>query len=100
MMDWTESLTKLIAQAGAMGAVVSLMVESFRPLLPLKAVKLLVLIGSIAFVYFFNAYPLGAVGLQSPNHFLGVLFNGLLVAGAAKGVNDGLNMIDRMGDKK
>lgn len=82
-----------------MGAVVSLLVEQFRQLLSVGRIRLLVLVISFAFVYVYRLDALASVGLITPHRALALVFNALLVAGAAKVANDGVNLVDRMGDK-
>jgi hypothetical protein len=94
------ALAKVLAQTGAVGAVVSLLVEQLRPFLPLRAVRVLVLVASGAFVYAYRLDALAGVGLHTPHALLAFVFNVLLVAGAAKVTNDGINAIDRAGDRR
>jgi len=96
----TTALAKVFAQIGAMGAIVSLLVEQVRPFLSLRAVRLIVPLVSFAFVYIYKLDALATVGLQTPYTFASLIFNALLVAGAAKFTNDGLNVIDRTGDRR
>ena len=96
----SSALARVLAQIGAMGAIVSLLVEQVRPFFPIRWVRPLVLVASVAFVYTYRLDALASVGLKTPHDLLALIFNSLLVAGAAKFTNDGLNVIDRMGDRR
>lgn len=104
LLGWTEriaALVGLIAYSAYLGAIVRQMVEVLRPWFQdgrMKWMGLVVLGFSYSIVGATKVTLLRGAGIDLGGFSL--VADSLLVAGAAQGVNDAMNVAKRLGDRK